>query len=158
LVSKTVSALRKLLDDDRAAISVLSAISLVVVIGISALSVEFGRALLQRLDNQRIADLAAYAGALVYDSAGADAARRTASNIAALNGLTSQSATITTEFVESPRSNGNLAVQVTVTTNLTMYLARVLTSNTSLSVVASASAEIEPGAASGGRSAALLVQ
>ena len=156
LASKTVGALLKLLEDDRAAISVLSAIVLVVVIGSSALSVEFGHALLQRLDNQRVADLAAYAGALVCNSSGADAAKSAASNIAALNGLTSNNATVTTDIVASPRGNGNLAVQVTVTTSLTMYLARLMTSSASLSVVASSSAEIEPGIV-GGRTA-LLVQ
>ena len=82
----------------------------------------------------------------------------TARKIAALNSLASDNATVATDIVASPRGNGNLAVHVTVTTNLTMYLARVLTSNTSLSVVAIASAEIQPGVANGGRSAALLVQ
>src|SRR6516165_5230245 len=120
----------KLIGDDLAAISVPSALCLVVVIGISALSVEFGHALLQRSDNQRVADLAAYGGALVYYSSGSNAAQSAAMNIAALNGLTSGNATITCDIVESPRGNGNLAMRVTVTTNLPMYLARVLTSTT----------------------------
>lgn len=149
---------RKLLDDDRAAISVLSAITLAVVIGFSALSVEFGHALLQRSDNQRIADLAAYGAALVYNSSGSNAAQSAASNIAALNGFTSGNAAITCDIVESPRSNGNLAMRVTVTTDLPMYLARVLTSSTTLSVVATAYAEINPGLGSAGLSTALLVQ
>jgi uncharacterized membrane protein len=149
---------RKLLGDDRAAISVPSALSLVVVIGISALSVEFGHALLQRSDNQRVADLAAYGGALVYNSSGSNAAKSAASNIAALNGLTSGNATVTGEIVASPRGNGNLAMQVTVTTRLPLYLARVLTSDTNVPVTVTAYAEIEPSVGSGGRSTALLVQ
>ena len=149
---------RKLLGDDRAAISVASALSLVAVIGIAALSVEFGHALLQRSDNQRVADLAAYGGALVYNYSGSNAASGAASNIAALNGLTSGNATVAADIVELPRGNGKLAMRVTVTTNLPMYLARVLTSGTSLSVAATAYAEIEPNIAGESSSTALLVQ
>jgi uncharacterized membrane protein len=149
---------RRLIRDDRAAISVASAFSLVVVIGIAALSVEFGHALLQRSDNQRVADLAAYGGALVYNSSGSNAAKSAASNIAALNGLTSDNATVTADIVESPRGNGNPAMRVTVTTNLPMYLAPVLTRSTILSVTATAYAEVEPNIGSQGPSTALLVQ
>jgi uncharacterized membrane protein len=150
--------LRKLLGDDRAAISVPSALCLVVVIGVSALSVEFGHALLQQSDNQRVADLAAYGGALVYNASGSNAAKSAASNIAALNSPAGDSAIVTADIVASPRNNGKLAMQVTVTTRLPTYLARVLTGNTSLSVAATAYAEIEAGISSAGRSTALLVQ
>src|SRR6516225_361192 len=61
-LGKAVGMFRNLLGDDRAAISVASALSLVAVIGIASLSVEFGHALLQRSDNQRVADLAAHGG------------------------------------------------------------------------------------------------
>ena len=135
-----------------------SALSLVTVIGIAALSVEFGHALLQRSDNQRVADLAAYGGALVYNNSGSSAASGAASNIAALNGLTSGNATVAADIVELPRGNGKLAMRVTVTTNLPMYLARVLTSGTILSVAATAYAEIEPISAGESSSTALLVQ
>ena len=147
----------KLIGDNGGAISIPSAFSLAAVIGISALSVEFGHALLQRSDNQRIADLAAYAGALVYNTSGSGLAISAASNIATLNGLTGGNATVTTEVVGSPRGNGNLAVQVTVTTNLPMYLARVLTGNPTLPVAATAYAEIEPVIGTAGPTA-LLVQ
>jgi uncharacterized membrane protein len=155
---QTVGLLQKLLGDDRATISVPSALCLVVVIGISALSVEFGHALLQQSDNQRVADLAAYGGALVYNASGSNAAKSAASNIAALNSPAGDSAVVTADIVASPRDNGKLAMQVTVTTRLPMYLARVLTGNTNLSVAATAYAEIEPGIGSAGRSTALLVQ
>ena len=45
-----------------------------------------------------------------------------------------------------------------MTTNLPMYLARVLTSGTILSVAATAYAEIEPNSAGESSSTALLVQ
>jgi uncharacterized membrane protein len=154
---EAIGMLPKFLHDDRAAVSVLAALSLTAVIGASTLAVEFGHALLQRSDNQRVADLAAYGGALVYNSvynstgsttrATADG-KNAASNIAALNGLTSGNATVTTAIVPSPTGNGNQAMQVSVTTNLPMYLARVLTSSATLPVAATASAEIKPGAPS----------
>jgi uncharacterized membrane protein len=155
---KPAGVSRKLLGDDRGAISVASAISLAAVIGIAALSVEFGHALLQRSDNQRVADLAAYGGALVYNNSGSNAAKGAASNIAALNGLTSGNATVVADIVASPRGNGKLAMRVTVTTSLPMYLARVLTSSTILPVAATAYAEIEPNIVSQSSSTALLVQ
>jgi uncharacterized membrane protein len=148
---EAVGISRKLLCDERAAIGVLSAVSLAAVIGISALVVEYGHGLLQRSDNQRVADLAAYGGALVYNS-GASAA--TANNIAALNGLTSGNSTLSLNVVSSPRGNGKQALQVTVTTNVPMYLAQVAMASTTLPVAATAVAEIEPA----GPGTALLVQ
>ena len=139
-----------LLREERAAISVLSAVSLAVVIGIASLAVEYGHGLLQRSDNQRVADLAAYGGALVYNStynstagntgAAMSAATRAATNIAALNGFTSSNASVTPAIV--PRGDGNLAIQVTVTTNLPMYLAEVLIASPTLPVTATAYAEM----------------
>jgi len=49
-------------------------------------------------------------------------------------------------------------MRVTVTTNLPMYLARVLTSSQSLSVAATAYAELEPTIAGQSPNTALLVQ
>jgi uncharacterized membrane protein len=109
------------------------------VIGISALAVEFGHGLLQRSDNQRVADLAAYGGALVYKSSGGNAvtAESAARNIAALNGLTSDNATVNVAITANQ-------IQVTVTTNLPMYLAQVLTGSATLSVAATATASANP--------------
>ena len=143
---EAVGISRKLLCDERAAIGVLGAVSLAAVIGISALVVEYGHGLLQRSDNQRVADLAAYGGALVYNSTGGNVttAESAATNIAALNGLTGDGVTVTPAIVTSPRLDGNNAMQVTVTTNLPMYLAQVLVASTSLPVTATSYAEIVP--------------
>ncbi|MBV8506991.1 MAG: hypothetical protein JOZ11_14435 [Alphaproteobacteria bacterium] len=131
-----MSVFEELIWGEPGAISVLAAVGLAVAMGISALAVEFGYALLQRSDNQRIADLAAYGGALVYNSTkSAAAATNAAQNIAALNGGTSS----------PPVSVTGNQVQVTVTTNLSMYLAQVLMGSTTLSVTATASAEIKSG-------------
>ncbi len=134
--------LRRLFGENCGAISILSAIAFVAVIGVSALAVEFGYSLLQRTENQRIADLAAYGGALVYNSTGSTtSANGAVSNIVALNGLTSSNAT--SAIVSSPTGDGNQAMQVTVTTSVPLNLARVLTSSASLSVGATSYAEIK---------------
>jgi uncharacterized membrane protein len=165
---EAVGISRKLLRDERAAITVLSAVSLAAVIGISALVVEYGHGLLQRSDNQRVADLAAYGGALVYNTiynaTGSVASATTsgesaATKIAALNGLTGDGVIVTPAIVTSPRLDGNITMQVTVTTSLPMYLAEVLLASTTLPVTATSYAEIVPAApGSVGPPTAALVQ
>ncbi len=135
---------RRYWHDEQGAISVLAAFVLVAVVGVSALALEYGHGLLQKVENQRAADLAAYGGALVYNSTGSsDSATSAASNIAALNGLSSG---VTPSYVSSPSGDGNHAIEVTATTNLPLELARVLTSNTTLPVSATAYAEINSSA------------
>ena len=56
--------------DRRGAISIVAAFVLVGVISVSALVLEYGHGLVQKIENQRWADLAAYGGALVYNSTG----------------------------------------------------------------------------------------
>ena len=114
------------------------------MVGVSALALEYGHALLQKVENQRAADLASYGGALVYNSTGStDSATSAANNIAALNGLSSG---VTPTYVLSPSGDGNHAIKVTATTNLPLELARVLTPNTTLPVSATAYAEINSSA------------
>ncbi len=128
-------------DDARGTISILGAFVLVGVVGVSALALEYGHALLQKSEDQRVADLAAYGGALVYGSTGSESsATSAASNIAALNGLSSG---VTPSVVSSPTGDGNNAVEVAVATNVPLMLARVVTTNTTLPVSATAYAEIE---------------
>jgi Putative Flp pilus-assembly TadE/G-like len=131
--------------DRRGSISILSALTIVGVIGFSALALEYGYGLLQQVENQRIADLAAYSGALVYNSTSSSSSANSAvGNIASLNGLTSSAASAS--VVSSPSGDGNQAVQVTVATNVPLRLARVLTTSTTMPVAASASAEINANA------------
>jgi hypothetical protein len=133
--------LRDMFDDVRGSISVLSALTIVAVIGFSALALEFGHGLLQRVENQRIADVAAYGGALVYNSTGSSSSTSSAvGNIAALNGLSSTAAN--SSVVSSPTSDGNNAVKVTVTTNVPLYLAQLIRANTTMGVSATSYAEV----------------
>jgi Flp pilus assembly protein TadG len=109
----------------RGSISVLSALAIFAVIGFSALALEFGHGLLRRVENQRIADIAAYGGALVFNSTSSTTtAGSAAQNLASLNGLTSSAAN--PSVVNSPTGDGNQAVQVTVTTSDPLLLAAVL--------------------------------
>jgi hypothetical protein len=131
--------------DERGVVSILGALLLVAVIGFAALAIEYGRGLLQRTENQRVADLAAFGGALVYNATGStNSASNAARNIVALNGLPSGSATAA--LVTSPVTSTNQAVQVTVNTSIPLSLARVIGNETSLPVSATAYAEIRANA------------
>lgn len=133
---------RRLHGDDRGAISILAALTMVGVIGFSALAVEYGHGLLQREENQRIADLAAYGAALVYNSTGSTSnATSAAGNVVTLNGLPSGDAT--TALVTSPSGSGNQAMQVTINTSVPLLLSRVVSSRASLPVSATAYAEMK---------------
>ena len=55
-------ALQRLRADTAGSISVLGAFVIIGVIGVSALCLEYGHGLVQRTENQRVADLAAMAG------------------------------------------------------------------------------------------------
>jgi hypothetical protein len=136
--------LRKLLDDVCGAIGVLGSFVLIGVIGVSALALEYGHGLLQRVENQRVADLAAYGGALVYGSTSStSSATRAVNNIVALNGLSGAG---TASVVSSPTGDGNQAVKATVTSNIPLLLARVLTTKTTMPVSATSYAEIKANA------------
>ncbi len=136
--------LRRFREDRRGAIGVLGALVLVGVVGVSALALEYGHGLLQKVENQRVADLAAYGGAIVYGSTSSTtSATAAAANIAGLNGIASGASP---SVVSSPTGDGNNAVKVTVTTNVPLMLARVLTTSTTLPVSATAYAEIKSNA------------
>lgn len=126
--------------DPRGSISIIAALSFVAVIGVAALAVDYGRVLMQRSENQRVADLAAYGGALVYNAtASTGDATGAAASIASLNGLSGATANI----VASPSGDGNQAMQVSATKDVPLYLARVLTATSTVPVGAAAYAEMK---------------
>lgn len=143
--SRLFGRFRDLLADRRGAIAILTAFVFIAILGFSALAVEFGRGLLRRVQDQRVADIAAYSGALVYNATGSASATNSAvAHIVQLNGLTVSAANTT--IVASPSGDGNQAVQVTVTTSDPLILARVLYARASLPVSAMADAEMNAGA------------
>jgi Flp pilus assembly protein TadG len=134
----------RILRDQRGTIAVLGGLILAIALGVSALAVEYGRGLFRHMENQRVADLAAYSGALVYNTTGSlSLAQSAVDNMVQLNGLSSGYAS--SSIVASPNGDGNQAVQVVVTTSDPLYLARVLTSSTTLPVSATGVVEMKAG-------------
>jgi hypothetical protein len=135
--------LKTLVADKRGGISILGGFMLAVLVGIAALAVEYGNGLLTQAQDQRVADLAAYSGALVYGASGnsATAANKAVVNIAALNGITSG---VSSTIVTSPSKSNDQAVQVTIASSNPLSLARVINpGKTSLAVGAAAYAQID---------------
>lgn len=128
--------------DRRGAISVLAATMLPALIGLAGLATEYGNALMVRSKTQRIADAAAYSGALAYSAnPTSDALNAAVSRMATLNGILSSAAAGT--LVNSPTGDGNQAVRVTVTSSAPLGLSQVLGTSSSISVTATAYAELK---------------
>ncbi|MDR3507432.1 MAG: pilus assembly protein TadG-related protein [Caulobacteraceae bacterium] len=122
--------------------SVLSAVVFPVLIGIVALVADFGYALVIKAENQRVADLAAYAGALAYNATTSTTTMNAVvANVVTLNGVASANATAS--LVTSPTGDGNQAVLVSIATTDPLQLARVLSTTTQLTIGAQAYAELK---------------
>ncbi|HET6236624.1 MAG TPA: Tad domain-containing protein [Acetobacteraceae bacterium] len=136
--------------DNRGTVAIFAAVLVTILVAMADLVTEFGDALLARVDTQRVADLAAYSGALAYNANNTTAAALTAAvDLAAtLNGVaTSQ---VASSVVASPNRDGSQAVLVTVTTTVPLALSRVLDSASQLTVSTSAYAELMPSGAGTG--------
>ena len=127
--------------DRRGSVAIISAFLLPVLIGTAALVAEFGFGLLMRVENQRVADLAAFAGGNAYAST-SDTAKMNAviANLAVLNGLPSSA--VTGSVGASPSGTGNQAVSVTVSRSRLLLLAPTIIRTSSISVGGSAAAEV----------------
>ena len=133
--------------DRRGNLAVLSAITLTSLVGVAGLVTDYGTGLYNRLHDQQIADIAAVAGARIYDETeSATAANTAVNNIATLNGVPTSA--ISESIVSSPSGDGNEAVKVIVSTSSPLVFTRVLQpSKSSLVISASAFAEMKPGGA-----------
>ncbi|HWY17021.1 MAG TPA: hypothetical protein VNX86_17960 [Rhizomicrobium sp.] len=132
--------------DRRGNLTVMSALMLTALAGTAGLVGEYGNGLFHRLQDQRVADVAAVAGARVYDETSSASAMNTAiANVAALNGALG---TVSATMVSSPSGDGNQAVQVTVTSHAPLVLARLLlpAATNTITIKASSYAEMKPGA------------
>ncbi|HQT78833.1 MAG: hypothetical protein B7Z80_24905 [Rhodospirillales bacterium 20-64-7] len=128
----------------RGSVLTLVAMSMLAIMGVAAFAVDLGGAFVARSQDQRLADLAAYAGAITYQSTQTMTAVDSAvARIATLNGLSSDA--ITASLVSSPTGDGNSAVEATVATTSPLYLGGVLTGGSSMAVGAAAFAEIRTG-------------
>ncbi|HLY05640.1 MAG TPA: hypothetical protein VKR31_07825 [Rhizomicrobium sp.] len=118
------------------------------LVGVAGLAADYGSALYSRIEDQRMADTAAMAGAAVYAETNSTSAVTTAvGNMASLNGYASTRLTPT--LVNSPTGDGNQAVKVVVSSTTPMTFSRVLTGTSSVSVSASSYAELKSASGSG---------
>jgi Flp pilus assembly protein TadG len=143
------SALRRLSSfwrDRRGAVSVVAALALPALVGFSALVGEYGHAMLVRTEDQRVADLAAYAGALAYNNQGTTNAMTSAADAAAaFNGISSGN--VAASLVASPNGDGNQAVRVVINGSVPLLLTKVLGGSSTVAVSATSFAELGGGGA-----------
>ncbi|HLY04458.1 MAG TPA: pilus assembly protein TadG-related protein [Rhizomicrobium sp.] len=140
----------RFLRDQRGNFTVLSAVMMVSLAGVAGLVADYGNGLYSRMEDQRIADTAAVAGARVYDETSSSSAATTAvDNVAALNGVSSN--LVSESIVSSPTGDGNQAVSVSIRSAPALTFSRLLMHGPSiaqtLTVGASAFAEMKPGGA-----------
>jgi len=126
-----------------ASMALLGAAVIAMMGSMAAVAVDLGSAYLAKVSNQRVADAAAYAGALAYNSSGSTTVMSAAaSNLATLNGLPASA--IAATLVASPNGDGNNAVMVVASTASPFYLARAFQTGSTLPVSATAYAEVKP--------------
>jgi hypothetical protein len=135
-------AIRAIGQDVRGAVAVIGALSLTVVLGIGAFSVDLARGYSQMISNQRTADVAALAAALAYTAGNSSQAilQPTARDLAIANGLSN--AVVTATIVNDVPTAGAKAVKVTVTTQVPFAIATALGFRGSYDVGASAYAAL----------------
>ena len=131
-------------DDRRGSIATISAIAIPVLVGITGLVAELGHGLLTKAENQRVSDLAAYAGALAYSASCSTTCSTTtmtnaAKSVAVLNGVAASAVTV--NLTASPRGGSSQAVFVKIATTNLVLLAP-FTGRSSLAIGANAYAQI----------------
>jgi Flp pilus assembly protein TadG len=140
----SINILRALWAQRQGSVSLISAIALPLLIAMVGLVAEYGNGLLHKVEDQRIADAAAFAAATSYNANPANSLTSVVASVATLNGIPASaiSATLTT----SPSGDGNQAVLVNVSTQAPLLLSQVLgNSQANLTVTASSYAEMKGG-------------
>lgn len=126
-------------------VSVVTAVSLPVLIAMTGLVAEYGNGLLHKVEDQRIADAAAFAAATAYGASSSNSITSVADAVATLNGIPTSA--INASLVTSPSGDGDQAVEVTVNTQTPLLLSKVLGNRqANLPVTATSFAEIKGGA------------
>ena len=126
----------------RAAVTVLAATLFPVMVGMVGLATSYGDALLTKLKAQRIADAAAYSGAVAYNQLSTSAAITNAANrVATVNGVSTSA--MAASLVTSPSGDGNNAVEATVTLDVNVALTQLVSSKSSVTVTASSYVELK---------------
>lgn len=133
------------LRDRRGNFSVLSAVLITSLVGVAGLVADYGNGLFNRIEDQRVADAAAIAGATIYaESESATSMSAAVTNVASYNGIAGGS--VTSALVNSPTGDGNKAVEVTVSSTAPLTFARLLQPGKSnVAIQAVSYAEMKPG-------------
>ena len=128
----------------RASVTTVAALVLPALIGMVGLVAEYGHGLLSKVENQRVADLAAYAGALAYNTTNSTTAMTTAADsVAALNNV--PAGDVNVSLVTSPSGDGQSAVEATIATQVPLLLSQILGSGPNLPVNSTGYAELIAG-------------
>ncbi|MGH6888896.1 MAG: pilus assembly protein TadG-related protein [Rhizomicrobium sp.] len=137
--------LTSFLRDRRGNFSVLTAVMLTSLVGAAGLVADYGNGLFNRIEDQRVADAAAIAGATIYsETASGTSMGAAVTNVASYNGVTSGS--VVSSLVNSPTGDGNKAVEVTVSSTAPLTFARLLQpGKTQIAIQAVSYAEMKPG-------------
>jgi len=118
--------------------AVITALALSVVIGMTALSVEYGNALVTRTETQRVADMASYSAAIAYTLQSGDqnvrraAAINAASDIAELNGIASERVSL--NFEQSDGLQTDSLIHAIIESTQPLALARVINTEQTLNI------------------------
>jgi len=141
-----ISAILKVFKGRReGSVSVIGAISIPILIAMVGMVAEYGNGMLHKIENQRIADAAAFAAATSYNANSSNSLNSVVQLVATMNGI--PSGDVSQSLVTSPSGDGNQAVQVTVTTQVPLLLSQVLGNGaTNLTVTATSYAELKGGA------------
>ncbi len=133
--------IKAFLGNRRGSVATVFLLSLPILIGTSGLAIEYGNALVVRTVNQRVADAAAYAGALALNSTGSESVMESAAErIATLNNL--GGASVVATKVASPSDSTRQAVQVSIAQPVTLVLTKFFTGKGTQNVSVVATAEL----------------
>jgi hypothetical protein len=114
-------------------VALIGALSIIVLVGMGAFAVEASAGYSTKVSNQRIADMAALAGALAYNVASDQTAMTaTAKAVVTAQGLAASTAAVA---LVTDAATSKQLVQVTITTTVPLSLGRVLTTDTGFDVI-----------------------
>jgi hypothetical protein len=115
-------------------------LSIIALVGMGAFAVEASAGYSTKVSNQRIADMAALAGALAYNVANDQTAMTaTAKAVVAAQGLSAGTAAVA---LVTDAATSKQLVQVTITTTVPLSLGRVMTTATGFDVISVGSASV----------------
>lgn len=133
----------RLVADTKGGVAIVTAFAIPVILGFSALALEYGGALQTKSKNQRISDIAAFAAAHAYyreasanTADKAAAALTAAKSIAALNGVSSG---VSVSFDDPADAK---TIDVTISEDKPIYLSRVLRPDDSVTINTTAKVDL----------------